>query len=101
MFKALFNIMIDIMGSLIQIVTWPINAVITATLPDLNGQIAELTTSLTDIFSNISWALGLIPGSVVNALLFILSCEIAKHVIFVAIHGTVDVWVLFSKIKFW
>lgn len=101
MFKALFNIILNMLATVIQIVCWPINAVISSTLPDISGKILEVTNTLNSVFDAITWALGLLPPLVIETLLFIISIEVAKHTIFVSTHMLLKVWNVMQKIKFW
>lgn len=101
MFTAFFNIIINMLASIIQIVCWPINALITDKLPDLSNKITFVTDTIGSIFNSIGWGLGLLPTAVVDALLFIVLVEIAMHTIFKSTHGLLKVWNLLQKIKFW
>lgn len=101
MFKALFNIIINMLASIIQIVVWPINAIITSTLPDISTKILQVTNTLNTVFDAMTWALGLVPSILIETLLFIVAIEIAKHTIFLSTHTLLKVWNLFQKIKFW
>lgn len=101
MFKAFFNIIINMMASIIQIVCWPINLLITKTLPDLSAKITFVTDNIGSLFNSISWGLGLLPTAVVEVLLFIVLVEIAMHTIYKSTHGLLKVWNLLQKIKFW
>lgn len=101
MFKVLFNIIFNLLATLIQIVCLPLNAIITNALPDLAPKIANITSTLGQVFQNIQWGLGLIPNVVIETLLFIVSVEIAKHTIYVSTHTLIKVWNLFQKLKFW
>lgn len=101
MFKALFNIILNLLATVIQLVCWPINSVIEATLPDLSSKIEEVTTAIASIFNTITWALGLLPESLIEILLFIVTIEIAKHTIFKSTHVITKVWNVLQKVKFW
>lgn len=101
MFKILFDIIINMLATLVQIIVWPINQIITAALPDLSAQILNVTNTLNSVFDSITWALGLVPTPVIVVLLFIVGVEIAKHTIFVSTHNLVKIWNLFQKLKFW
>lgn len=101
MFKALFDIILNLLATLVQIVVYPINLVIESALPDLSSKILEVTTTFSNVFSSVGWALGLLPTSVITTLIFILGVEIAKHTIFISTHALVKVWNLFQKLKFW
>lgn len=101
MFKALFNIIINMLASIIQILCWPLNTIISAALPDLSAKITFVTNTIGSIFNSISWGLGLLPNAVVEALLFIVLVEIAMHTIYKSTHALVKVWNVLQKIKFW
>ena len=101
MFKALFNIIINMLATVIQIAVLPINAIITNTMPDLSSNINEVTSTINSAFTSISWALSLVPPQIISALLFIITIEIAKHTIYVSTHTLIKVWNLFQKLKFW
>lgn len=101
MFKALFNIIINMLATVIQIAVLPINAIITNTMPDLSSKINEVTSTINSAFTSISWALSLVPPQIISTLLFILTIEIAKHTIYVSTHTLIKVWNLFQKLKFW
>lgn len=101
MFKALFTIILNMIATVIQLVVWPINAVITNTLPDLSNKILQVTNTLNTAFDSMTWALGLIPSSIIETLLFILIVEVAKHTIYISTHTLLKVWNVFQKIKFW
>lgn len=101
MFKALFNIIINLLATVIQLICWPVNAVITAALPDISNKLLQVSESLNSIFDSITWALGLLPQSIIEILLFIMTIEIAKHTIFKSTHMLIKVWNVLQKIKFW
>lgn len=101
MFKALLNILINLVATIIQIICWPINSLISAALPDMSNKIILITNTFNSVFDSITWAIGLIPAPILEVLLFVLLVEVAKHTIFVSTHVLVKVWNVFQKIKFW
>lgn len=101
MVKALLNVLINLIATIIQIVCWPINSLISAALPDMSNKILSITSTFNSVFDSITWAIGLIPAPIIEVLLFVLLCEVAKHTIFVSTHVLVKVWNVFQKIKFW
>lgn len=101
MFKALFKIIINLLATVIQIVVWPVNTVISNALPDLSDKILSVTNTLNTVFDSITWGLGILPPILVETLLFILLVEIAKHTIYVSTHTLLKVWNILQKIKFW
>lgn len=101
MFKALFKIIINLLATVIQIVVWPVNTVISNALPDLSDKILSVTNTLNSVFDSITWGLGILPPILVETLLFVLLVEIAKHTIYVSTHTLLKVWNILQKIKFW
>lgn len=101
MFKALFNIILNMLGTLVQLVTYPINSIITSNMPDLSSKIADVVSTLSSIFDTILWGLGLLPDVLITTLIFILTIEIAKHTIVIGTHALIKVWNLIQKVKFW
>lgn len=101
MIKAILNVLINLMGTLVQVGSLPLNAIITATLPDLSDKITEATSNIPNIFNGMAWALSFIPPYILTVLIFIVTCEIAKHTIKVSSHALIKAWNLFQKIKFW
>ncbi len=101
MINAILKGLLNIIATLIQVVTWPLNELITAAIPDISEQINQVTTTFSTIFGGIGWALGLIPPSVLTTLIFVITIEICKHTIFVSTHTLLKVWNIFQKIKFW
>lgn len=101
MIQAIFQFLMNLLATVIQIIVWPINAIITATLPDLSGKIQSVAEVFATIFNTITWATGLIPDSIIGTIIFILTVEIAKHTIFTSTHTLLKVWNVLQKIKFW
>lgn len=101
MFKALFKIIINLLATIIQLIVWPINQLISATLPDLTTKISDVNSTITNVFNSMTWALGLLPPIIIETLLFIITIEIAKHTIYISTHTLVKVWNVLQKIKFW
>lgn len=101
MFKALFNIIIGLLSTLVQIVCLPINAVMKATMPDLTEKISFVTTNIPKYFSGVGFALSWLPDTIVGILVFIVAVEVAKYTIYLSVHGVIKIWNLFQKLKFW
>lgn len=101
MFKALFNIIINLLATIIQLICWPINQIIITALPDLSTKITEVTNVFGTAFDGLSWAISAVPEQIVSTLLFIISIEIAKHTIFTSTHTLIKVWNVLQKLKFW
>lgn len=101
MIQAIFQFLMNLLATVIQIIVWPINTVIQATLPDLSDKIQSVAEVFGTIFNTITWATGLVPDSIIATVIFILTVEIAKHTIFTSTHTLLKVWNVLQKIKFW
>ena len=92
---------IGMLATVIQIIVWPINTIITSLLPDFSNGILQVTSTLNSVFDSMTWALGLLPSIVIVTLSFVLTCEIAKHTIWKSTQAVTTVWAVLQKIKFW
>lgn len=101
MFRILFDIIINLLGTVVQLVVLPLNLAITAVLPDFSNQLIAVNTAIADIVQSLVWPLSILPGSLVAILIFILTCEIAKHTIYISTHTLIKVWTIIQKVKFW
>ena len=101
MLSTIINFLLNIVGTLVQIILLPINAIVINALPDLTSKINEVNSSISTLFSGFSWAIGLIPPTLIATLSFIITLEICKHTIWANSKSIVKIWNLLSKIKFW
>ena len=101
MFKTLFNIIINMLATIIQIIVWPVNQIISSALPDLSDKITSVTTVFNSVFNSINWAVSILPDVVIESLLFIISVEIVMLAIHKSTHALTMVWNVLQKIKFW
>lgn len=101
MAKALLNVIMNLLASVLQLVTYPLGQLINAALPDLANKINETTSIIINFISGLGWAVDILPPSVKTFLIFILGLEIARHTIFKSTHALIKLYNLFQKIKFW
>lgn len=101
MFSAIVNFFLNLVATIIQVILIPVNLIITNVLPDLTSQINQVVNGISELFSGIGWALGLLPPGVLPVLVFIITIEICKHTIWANAHMIVKVWNVLQKIKFW
>lgn len=101
MFKILFNLIFSIIGVILGIVLLPINAILVTLFPGIGETISTLSNTLASLFSNFSWALGLIPETLLSTVVLILTFEIAKHTIYSATYLVIELWSLIKRIKVW
>lgn len=101
MFKILFDIILNLVATLLQIILAPLNLIISNAFPNISNTITQTASSLVTMFDGMGWAVGLIPNSVKVVLITILGLEISKHSAYVLSHVIVKVWNLVQKLKFW
>ena len=101
MLATVMNFLLNIIGTLVQIILLPINLIVVNALPNLTDKINTVTNSLSSLFSGFSWAIGLLPPTLIATLSFIITIEICKHTIWANSKSIVKIWNLLTKIKFW
>lgn len=101
MIQIIFGTMMNLIATILQIISYPINIVITNTLPSISDKLTSVINVFDTIFNGMAWALGLLPPGLLPVLIFIVTMEIAKHTIFVSTHTLIKVWNLFQRLKFW
>lgn len=101
MFKALFQLIMNMAGTIIQLILAPINLIIVSLFPDVADEIMKVSNGIGDLFLGFSWGLDIIPDSIIIVLMFILTCEIAKVSVYISVHSITRVWHVLQKIKFW
>ena len=101
MFKALFNIIINLLATIVQLVLYPLNAVVENLLPDLTDRITYITSNVSSIFDNASWFVNILPPITREVIFFAVSVLIVKYSIYIGTHAVIKIWNLFQKLKFW
>ena len=101
MLATVINFLLNIIGTLVQIILLPINTIVINAMPDLTDKINQVSTGISSLFNGFSWAIGLIPPTLIATLQFILVIEICKHTIWANSRSIVKIWNLLTKIKFW
>lgn len=101
MFSAIVNFFLNLVATIIQVILIPINLIVSNVFPDLTSQINQVIDGISELFSGIGWALGLLPPGILPVLVFIITIEICKHTIWANSHMIVKVWNVLQKIKFW
>ena len=101
MSKALLKVIMNLLATIMQLVTAPIGAALNATLPDLSAKVTEIVSVIVNFISGLAWVVDIIPPSVRVFLVFVLTLEIARNTIFQSTHALIKLYNLFQKIKFW
>jgi len=101
MIEKVFNVIINLLGSLVQLICYPINVAIVKLMPDLSLNIVDITNNIGTLFDSITWGLGLIPGVLKTTLLLIVAMEIVRFNIYISTKGILAVINIVRKLKFW
>lgn len=99
--SGLFNLILNLLATVIQIVCIPLNTLITSLLPDISSSITSVTTGITNLMSYLPWALSILPLSFITTLGVCWTIRLAVANIHISTHALVKVWNVLQKIKFW
>lgn len=101
MLKLILDFLLNLVATLVQIITLPINLIISNALPDISNTLLDITNGLSTLFDSMTWAVGILPPMFVEFLLILLTIEIAYQLIVKSTYGIGKIWRLLQKIKFW
>lgn len=98
---AFFNFLLTIIMTIIQLICTPLNALFSNIFPDFSNYLAQIDTALNVAFSNISWAISIVPPGVRETMLFIFTIELGMLAVMKSSHATAKIWKILQKLKFW
>lgn len=98
---ALFNFILTIVMSIIQLICLPLNALFSNIFPSFSEKLEQIDNALATAYSGFSWAISIIPPNVRETLLFIFTIELSILVIMRSTYATSKVWKILQKLKFW
>ena len=99
--SSLFNFILGLVATTIQILVSPINALIVAGLPDLAQGLTAVGQGISTLFSIFNWALDLIPPVLLWTFAFCFGIRLAVTTLSISTHTLVKVWNVLQKVKFW
>jgi len=99
--SGLFNLILNLVATVLQIVLIPVNALFNGVFPDLSKNIQDVVKGFSDAMKQLGWVLSVIPQPVKTTLLLILTIEISIFAIMKSTKLTAKLWKLLQKIKFW
>nr|DAG02165.1 MAG TPA: hypothetical protein [Inoviridae sp. ctDDr4] len=99
--SLLFNFILKIVMTIIQLICLPLNALFDNVFPDFDKYITIINNGLNSAFSPLSWAISIIPPLVREVLLFIFTIELSIVLIMKSTRLTSRVWSILQKLKFW
>lgn len=99
--SSFFNLILKLMGTILQLLLAPLNGLFSNLFPDLSNWISQVVAGFNSILSGLGWAIGLLPPSVRSTLLIIFAIEISLVAILKSTMLTSKLWRLIQKIKVW
>lgn len=99
--SGLFNFVLGLVATVIQIIVLPINALITSALPNFADALTGISQGFNTLFTFFYWILDIIPPTLLFALGFCATVRLAAVVISRSTHTLVRVWNILQKVKFW
>lgn len=99
--SGLFNLILTLLSTIVQIVLLPLNLLFSGAFPDLTDKIQEVVQGFSDAMSGMGWAISVIPPIVRTTLLFIFTIEIGLFVILKSTRMTAKLWKVIQKLKLW
>lgn len=99
--SGLFNLILNLVATILQVILLPVNALFNNVFPDLSEYINLVVVGFSDAMSKLGWILSVIPQPVKTTLLFIFTIEVSIIVIMKSTKLTSKLWKLLQKIKFW
>ncbi len=99
--SLLFNFILKIVMTIIQLICLPLNALFDNVFPDFDNYITIINNGLNSAFSSLSWAISILPPMVRQVLLFIFTIELSIILIMKSTRLTAKVWSILQKLKFW
>lgn len=99
--SGLFNLVLTLLGTIVQVLMLPINALFEGIFPDFTEQINQVVSGFSSAMSQIGWVISIIPPVIQSTLLFILAIEIALIVVLKSTKLTSKLWKIIQKVKVW
>ncbi|MBQ3275140.1 hypothetical protein IJH46_01820 [Candidatus Saccharibacteria bacterium] len=99
--SALFNFILNLIATVIQLICLPLNLLITNLLPDLSNNIQSVVTGISQLMNTLPWALSILPLTFLNTLAICWGLKLIISNISISTRSLIKVWNVLQKIKFW
>lgn len=102
MINAIINGILNIIIFLIDLMLTPINALFENVFPDMTASIARFNTFVnTYLGDTLSYFFSILPPTFKDVLIIWFTFVIAYYTVYFVYNGTVKIFELIQKIKFW
>lgn len=99
--SALFNFILGLLSTILQIIVWPLNQIISAAFPDISSAILTASQGITALFNTFGWALDIIPPVLKGTIGVCFALRLVITTSSISTHALIKVWNVLQKIKFW
>lgn len=99
--SGLFNFILGLLSTVIQIVVSPLNLLISNALPDLAQGLTAVGNGFSTFFTLFDWVLSLIPPPLLWVFAFCFTIRVLVVSLSISTHALIKVWNVLQKIKFW
>jgi len=96
-----FTFILQLVITLIQLITYPINALISAGFPDIADNITGMADTLAEMLEFFPYVMTFFPVPVRALIAFIITAEIALLIVFQSSFHVTKIWKIIQRIKFW
>lgn len=101
MFQAFFNLILNLLATIIQIIVSPINIIMTQALPDFSDTINNIVSAIDQVGLSMLYPYSQLPTSFQVVFSFCISTMILVTLAYRAVVMIPIVWNVVQKIKFW
>lgn len=98
---GLFNLVLTLLATIVQIVLLPINALFNGIFPDFTQNIKNITIAIDTVFTYTDWVGSVIPPAVKTVVVLFITIESALFLILKSTKLTSKLWKVLQKIKLW
>jgi len=99
--SAFFQLLMTLLMTAIQIISWPLNQLIVLAFPDISGSISTIQDNLINYIGFIPWVLTFLPPGVPAVLIGMLGVELLMLTVFRSSYFASKLWRIVQRIKFW
>jgi len=98
---AIYTFILTLVITVVQVLSWPMNTLITQGFPGIGSILSDMATSLTGLLVYMAYILSFLPPFVLPFILLLLGVELALVLLFQGTYVFTKVWFIVQKIKFW
>lgn len=99
--SAIYEWFMILLVTVVQVITWPINVIITGVFPSFSEQVINLANYLTQMLTFFGYVLTFLPPATLTLVIVIIGTELALVLVFQSTYLVGKLWRIVQNIKFW